>query len=397
MAAPRRILVVRLATLGDLLMATPALRALRTSFPQAHIGVLATPGSVGALRGLDSVDEVLSFDKHAFDRPVDALGRLATATALSRQLRRGNWDTLVLLHHLTTAFGVAKYAALCLASGAPVRVGLDNGRGWFLTHAAQDRGFGWRHEVDYSLDVVEVLGAARPVAPGLELVIGPEDEAWAAACWADLGLAPNEDVVLLGPGSGAFSVARRWMPSHFVEVARALQARQALRPLVVAGVLADEHALARGVASELGPEARVVPPAPTPQALAALLRRGRLLVANDSGPVHLATTVGTPVVAVFGPSNDRAWGPYPPDDARHQVVREQLACSPCIWRGHRFGTPQGCPARTCLAILEPLAVVAAAERALSIAPSALGDTPHPPAPMGLRPLDPGRAHDIALT
>jgi ADP-heptose:LPS heptosyltransferase len=121
-----------------------------------------------------------------------------------------------------------------------------------------------------------------------------------------------------------------------------------------------------------------------------------VLVANDSGPVHLATSVGTPVVAIFGPTNARAWRPYPPDDPRHQVVREQLACSPCIWRGHDFGTPQGCPARTCLAILEPSSVVAAAERALSIVPNAFGDMPHPPAPKGLRPLDPRRMGDIAL-
>jgi heptosyltransferase-2 len=399
---PERILVVKLATLGDLLTATPALRALRVRFPEAHIGVLATPATAIALRGLDSLDEVLSFPKHAFDRPRDALARLPMATELARRLRSGAWDTLVLLHHLTTPFGIAKYAALCLASGAGVRAGLDNGRGWFLTHAAEDRGFGWRHEVDYGLDVVEVLGAARPARPRLELVIGPEDQAWAASCWADLGLAPEQQVVLIVPGSGAYSVARRWAPSRFVEVGRALQARHGLTPLVLAGLLPDEQVLAHQVTAALGPEARVAPPAPSPQALAALLGRVRLLVANDSGPVHVATTVGTPVVAIFGPSNDRAWGPYPPDDPRHQVVREQLACAPCIHRGHAFGTPQGCPARTCLAILEPASVLAAAERALSAsafvsARSASGDTPHPPAPGGSAPRPPGAMLHVALT
>jgi heptosyltransferase-2 len=88
------------------------------------------------------------------------------------------------------------------------------------------------------------------------------------------------------------------------------------------------------------------------------------VVANDGGVVHVATAVGTPVVALFGPSNAQAWGPYPVDDPGHQVVREQLVCSPCIHRGHSFGTPQGCPARTCLALIEPSAVLAAAERAL---------------------------------
>ena len=74
---------------------------------------------------------------------------------------------------------------------------------------------------------------------------------------------------------------------------------------------------------------------------------------------------GIEVVAIFGPSNDRAWGPYPPDSPRHVVVRERLACAPCIHRGHSFGTPQGCPARTCLDLIEPAQVLAAAERVLA--------------------------------
>ncbi len=359
----RRILVVKLASLGDLLTATPALRALRTAHPTAHVSVLATPASARLLRGLDSVDAVISFDKFAFDRPLDAARGLPVAARFARQLRGGGWDALVLLHHLTTPFGVAKYAALTLASGAPRRVGLDNGRGRaFLTHRAVDRGFGWQHEADYWLDVVALLGAIRPARPRLEVAIAPEDEAWAERLWRKL--APGEAVVLM-PGSGAYSLARRWALERFAAVGVALRQRYGLTPLVLSGLAPDEQALARAVWDHIGAAARVVPPAPSPQALAALLRRARLLVANDSGPVHLAAAVGTPVVAIFGPSNHRAWGPYPTDDPRHQVAREPLACAPCIHRGHAFGTPQGCAARTCLAILRPSTVVTAAERALA--------------------------------
>jgi heptosyltransferase-2 len=173
---------------------------------------------------------------------------------------------------------------------------------------------------------------------------------------------------MLVPGSGAFSRARRWAPERFVEVARTLLDRDGLTPLVLSGLDPDERALAQDIAARIGPQARIAPSAPSPQSLGALIRRCRLVVANDSGPVHVATAVGTPVVAIFGPSNDRAWGPYPAHDPHHQVVREVVACAPCIHRGHRFGTPQGCPARTCLAILEVPAVVAAAERALAASP-----------------------------
>jgi ADP-heptose:LPS heptosyltransferase len=358
-----RILVVKLASLGDLLTITPALRALRATFEQAHIGVLTTPNSAPALRGLDSFDELLTFDKFEFDRLSDAGHRLPSAFKLASTLRQGRWQTLVLLHHLTTPFGIAKYGALSLASGAPERVGLDNGRGrWFLTRSAVDRGFGWRHEVDYWLDVVGVLGARHPGEPRLELCVAPDDDGWAAARWASLGL---NQAVMLVPGSGAFSRARRWAADRFAQVGRALLKTHGLTPLVLSGLDADEQALAQQIALAIGPTARAAPAAPSPQALGALIRRCRLVVANDSGPVHVASAVGTPVVALFGPSNDRAWGPYPPHISTHQVVREVLACAPCIHRGHSFGTPQGCPARTCLAMLEVPAVLAAADRALA--------------------------------
>jgi heptosyltransferase-2 len=361
MSAPRRILVVKLATLGDVLTMTPTLRALRTSFPSAHIGVLTTPGGAPVLRGLDTYDQVITFDKFAFDRPRAAWRSLPLALGLARDLRTGDWDTLLMLHHLTTPFGIAKYAALSLGSGAPRRVGLENGRGrWFLTEGAVDRGFGWRHEVDYSLSVAEVLGATYPGTPRLELHIRHEDKAWA------LAHVPQVNAVLLVPGSGAFSTARRWAPQRFAEVGRALLERHGLPPIVLSGLAEDEHVLARQVATGIGSTAAIASAAPSPQALGALVRRCRVVVANDGGVVHVATAVGTPVVAIFGPSNAEAWGPYPADDPRHQVVREQLACAPCIHRGHSFGTPQGCPARTCLALVEASAVVTAAERALGL-------------------------------
>src|ERR1051326_5058998 len=315
MSARERILVVKLATLGDLLTITPALRALRTSVPGAHIGVLTTPGHASALRGLDSYDEIIAFDKYAFDRPADALSKLPTALRFARRLRGGPWDTLVLLHHLTTPFGVAKYAALSLLSGAPRRVGLDNGRGWFLTDSAPDRGFGARHEVDYWLEVAGVLGARHPGAPRLELCVTPDDDAWAE------GRIPS-DAALLVPGSGAYSLARRWAPERFAAVGRALRDRYGLAPVVLSGLAPDEETLARRVASEIG--AQVIPPRRGPQALGALVRRCRLVVANDGGVVHIATAVSTPVVAIFGPSNDRAWGPYPPASSGNQVDRKSV-------------------------------------------------------------------------
>lgn len=204
----------------------------------------------------------------------------------------------------------------------------------------------------------------------MELCITSEDEAWAEARWADTAaqgtgtrMTAKGGVALLVPGSGAFSRARRWAPERFVEVGRRVLAERGLAPLVLEGLEPEEQVLARRIAADIGPGARVIAPAPSPQSLAAFIRRCEVVIANDSGPVHVAAAVGTPVVAIFGPSNHRAWGPYPPGEQRNQVVREQVVCQPCIHRGHEFGTPQGCPARTCLALVQPDAVMRALESA----------------------------------
>ena len=370
----KRILAVKLADLGDLLSVTPALRALRNGHPEAHIAALVTPSSAGILAGSTAIDEIIPFEKALFDRPLAAPRSAPAALALARELRGGSWDALALFHHLTTPFGVAKYAALTLASGAPVRAGLDNGRGWFLTRRVRDDGFGARHEVDYWLAVAEALGG-RNADPRLEIRVEPEDRAWASAALAEAGLA-GRDVAIVHPGTGAFSLARRWPAERFAAVARELRTRYGLEALVVRGPAPDEDALARQVAGEAvesGYGLPVVGPTPTLGALVALLGHARVFVGNDSGVMHLATAARVPVVAIFGPSNDRAWGPYPPTAPRHAIVREQLACAPCTHRGHDFGTPEGCPARTCLDLVEPADVLAAIDRVLRATGDARGE------------------------
>jgi heptosyltransferase-2 len=360
---PQRILVVKLADLGDLLTATAALRALRHSFPDARIEALITPSSASLLEGSDLVDRLVPFDKFVFDHPGRAAWALPAALTLGRRLHEQHYDTLLLFHHLTTAFGTAKYAALALASGAPIRAGLDNGRGWFLTRRAEDRGFGERHEVDYWLEVARTIGATNP-RPRLEIPISPDQRAAARQRWADLGL-DSAPTALLHPGSGAFSLARRWPAERYAALGNRLASELGLRLAVLAGPAPGEASLVRSVLAGLSVPAALVEGVPSPRELAALLRQATIFIGNDSGVMHLAAAVEIPIVAIFGPTNHRAWGPYPPDEPRHAVVREPLACSPCIHQGHSFGRPAGCPARTCLDLVEVDQVLRAAEHVLA--------------------------------
>lgn len=351
-----RFLVVKLGDLGDVLTATPALRALRLTYPRARIDTLVTPIGASALEGLDSVDDRIAFEKAWFDRPRPAPRSAVAALRLAARLRRARYDRVFLLHHLFTPIGRAKYAALLAAAGSPWRGGLAEDSVVFLTDRARDEGYGVKPEADYWLDVAALAGARNP-APHLELRVGAR-AAEEARRW------DGDPLVVLYPGSGAYSPARRWPAARYVALGRRLGARLGPRGriLIVGGE--DERALASAVRDGIGGGAVSLAGQTDLQTLAAILRRADLFVGNDGGVMHVAGAVDTPIVAIFGPSNHVSWGPYPAakagDKPRSIVVRADLPCAPCLYRGYLPGTREGCPSRDCLDQVSVDAVLAAA-------------------------------------
>lgn len=348
-----RFLVVKLADLGDVLTATPALRALRQTYPGARIDALVTPVGATALDGLDSVDGRISFEKSSFDQIRPSAGSALAGIRLADRLRRARYDRVFLLHHQFTLAGRAKYAALLTATASPWRGGLAEGPRPFLTAFARDGGYGVKHEADYWLDVVGLAGA-RNLDPRLELWVGD-----AAECDADMLLDRELDrqgtgtLIALYPGSGTYSLARRWPAGRFGELGRRLRdgLGESTRILVVGNE--SERVVAAEVCARTGAGAVDLAGRTNLRTLAAVLRRCDLFIGNDGGVTHVANAVATPAVAIFGPSNHRAWGPYaavnaPSPPPRSVVVRADLPCSPCQYRGFLPGARNGCPSRDCL-------------------------------------------------
>ncbi len=361
-ALPERVLVVKLAEIGDALLITPALRALRRGLPATRLDVLMTSGGAAILRDSGLCDNVVVFDKHRFDRPAGLLrpANLRYAAALGRTLRGGRYDAVVLFHHLSTRFGALKYALFCYAAGAPRRLGLDNGRGFFLTESVPDRGYGARHELDYALEVASLLVPAPERVPPV-LAIADDDRRRAAALLA--GVPGNGPLVALYPGSGAYAPARRWPVARFAELADAL-AGDGARLILVGG--AEEAGVRRALLEQMRHAEQVLDLGgrTSLRELAAVLEQCDLFVGNDGGVLHMAATAGTPVVAPYGPTDPRAWGPWAPErwhvadrfpngvevlrSGPHITLRAAIPCSPCIYRGTNLGSPNGCPDRTCL-------------------------------------------------
>ena len=352
---PHRILAIKLADMGDLLLITPALRALRQAYPAATLDVLVTPRSAAALDNLALVDNLLLFDKYPFDYPLQALrsGRWGKLLRFARRLRARQYNTVILFHHLSLQFGALKHAALTLATGAARRIGLDNGQSWFLTHRVPDPGFGAKHELDFWLDLAAAAGAPAG-SRHVEIELTDADRAVAT----ELLPVTDRPTIALHPGSGGYSLARRWELEKFAQLGHRLSSRARL---VVVGVPADG---ADELAAQLGDCALDLSGRTTVAQLAAVLARCDLLVGADSGVLHVASAVGAPTVALFGPTNHRAWAPALPPD-KLNIVRSGSACSPCAYTHHGLGAPEGCPQRTCMAMITVGQVQAAVELTLA--------------------------------
>jgi heptosyltransferase-2 len=332
---------------GDAVMATPALRALRTHFRGAHLVGVAKPYVAEVYAGGDWLDELLSC------APTWGQGLAATAW----RLRRRGIDLAVLL---ANSFRVALIAWL---GGCRQRVGYARyGRSPLLTETlAPLRDDGGRLKPSPVLDaynrLAEHVGCSRPTR-FLELFTTPADEAAASSIWERGRLDAYPEVICLNPGA-AFGAAKHWPSEYFARLGRSLAGQRQSGVLVLCGP--SEQSLARDIAAQAAH--------PAVQALAeladrdtggpglsigltkALVRRTDLLVTTDSGPRHFAAAFDRPVITLFGPTHIAWTETYHP---RAVHLQKPVECGPCQLRV--------CPLdHRCMTRLTPDEVYAAAE------------------------------------
>ncbi len=362
--ASERILLVQLADIGDLVLATPAMAALREAKPKARIDLLAFA------HALPIVPDGLVDAQHALNRAPGSASRAFFQPGnlwRSAALRRNHYDTVVFFHHFTLRAGVFKFWLIARACGARRIVGLRNRNIGFLTDSINDAGFGAKHQAQYWLDLVSLIGAdpeARPAQVQREAFAEPSLEAAAKG---------GRPLVVMHTGGGSNNAARRWPSERFTAVARELQAQHgALIALVGERADAPLNSTWRetDVVDLLGATS-------LPQ-LADVIARAELYIGADSGVTHIAAATGTPLISVFGPSNADAWRPWA-IGSHATVIRSGVACSPCSYVGHSIGAREGCSARTCMKLVSARQVLEAAKAMLK-APgeTVMSKAPAPP-------------------
>jgi lipopolysaccharide heptosyltransferase II len=313
---PCRILVIKPCCLGDVLLTTPVLAALRARYPRSTIHYAVGRHAAPAIAGHPDVARLIDAGPGA--------GRdRRSLVGLLRRMRAGRYDICLVLERSPL------FATLPLLAGIAVRAGIDSsGRGFALNvRVPWDESL---HEADLYLSVAGALGCPT-TGHHLRFVPGAAAERAADPLRHAYGL--RDPMVVIAPGGGTNPgmdlPEKRWLPERFAALADRLHG-EAGATIVLLGGSADRP-LCRQVAETMAaPSVDLSGDAPFAER-GALLRRAALYVGNDSGPTHLAAAVDCPVVAIFGPTDVGLYGPY---HAVARAVRRPLPCSPCFVHGH---------------------------------------------------------------
>ncbi len=307
-----RILIIKPSSLGDIVHALPTVSALRRRFPSAKLTWLVKREWAEVLDGNSDIDDVMAVDLSLGGWP----------TAMTR-VRAGRFELVVDLQ------GLLRSAVLGWVAGAPVRIGFANGREgspWFYTDRVAVPNASM-HSVDRYLLIAQFLGASpeRPGTSAFPLPHDPLAEARINALLESEGV--QSETVLVAVNPSARWDTKQWPVESFAVVADHLQEEREARVVVVGGY--KDRPIVEQVLRHMRTAPINLAGETTVKELIVLLRRSRVLITNDSGPMHLAAAAGTPVVALFGPTDPARTGPY---GGGHTVLRSGVPCSPCFSR-----------------------------------------------------------------
>ena len=311
----RYILIRATNWVGDAILTTPAIRAIRKNFPHSEITMLAKPWVVPVFEKNPHVDHIMIYDSN--DRHKGWRGKWR----LIQEIKKRNFDLAVLFQNAVEA------AMVALLSHIPLRLGYStDGRGLFLTHSVPVRRhakFKNIHEIDYYLDILTPFGLT-PDGKGLTLKINESNHRTADALLAKYGISKRDQIVGINPGA-TYGSAKRWFPERYAALADKIQEYYGAHILVF-GSLGEKEIGQKVTALIKKPAVNLCGRTTLGEAMA-LIDKCHLFITNDSGLMHVAAALGIPLVAIFGPTNPQTTGPIGP---KSRIVRVPVSCSPCL-------------------------------------------------------------------
>ena len=301
------ILLIRLSSLGDVLLTTPAIRTLRQRLPRTKISMLTDEPYRDLVNQNPHLDEVLTVNRK--DKG------LAPSLQLINLLRSKKFDVVF---DFQRKFGTSLISWL---TQAKIRVGFHRPNGYLLTTPVEIDRHNRQHVIDDYFQLLGVVGIPADDRE-LELHVSQENRAFAAQ---KIG---QESVAIPGPTLGLFPGAswefKQWPPQRFVEIGRRYIQDYQGRVLVFGS--SAERALSEHIAEQIGASAKSLAGEFRLGQLAGFIEHCDLFIANDTGPMHMATALGIPTICLFGPGNYHKFRPL---SSKHISLRYEVACSPC--------------------------------------------------------------------
>jgi ADP-heptose:LPS heptosyltransferase len=313
-----KILIVLIAGIGDLILASKSIRAIRNGYPDAEIHLLTSTEAASLAVNYPYIDYVHTFPVRELRKDKSFLFSILRNV---HDLRKINFDLCMNLYRVGSLSGAAKMGILFSLLKAKRKIGHDkDGFGLFLTEKVSCGVFKGCHVVDAMQEIASQAGGATDDR-GLDVFWSPK----ITAKW-DTFFAQTEGKNLVGINPGGDRENRRWAPDRFAAVAEKI-IEQFHSGVILLGGQADRHIAASiecGIHSDIVNLSGKIPLEELPYVISRL----DLLITNDSGPMHIAAATKTPLVAIFGPEDPRLFGPYTAP-ALYRVIQKELPCRPC--------------------------------------------------------------------
>ena len=319
-----KILIINPFGIGDVLFTTPLVSNIHRAYPNARIVYIGNTRTKDFLSQNPQINDVLSYDRDEFvavykKNPVAFIKKWMDFIF---KIRRERFDC-VFDFSLNASFGWMTYCC-----GIPKRIGYDyRGRGRLLTHKITLKGFEGRHVIDYYLDLLK-LADIPIIDRQMQLPLTEADLLWAKAWIKDKGI-DKQLLIAVIPGGGASWGAqaknKRWPAEKYGDLVHKIIAQTKAAVILMGD--AKEEPLCAQVARLASSPVYVAVGQTSIVQMAALLKQCRLVVLNDGGPLHVAVASQVPTVSIFGPVDEKVYGPYPSEG--HSVVKANLACQPC--------------------------------------------------------------------
>ncbi|MCK5083465.1 MAG: lipopolysaccharide heptosyltransferase II [Candidatus Omnitrophica bacterium] len=304
----KRILVVNVNWLGDVIFSSPIFKALKEAYPEAHISCLAVPRVKDVLESIPYVDEIIVYDEK--DRHWHPLAKLG----LIWKLRCRHFDVAFLLHRSLTR------ALMVFFAGIPQRVGYDaKGRGRFLTHQTEPLE-GQVHRSNYYLNIFESYGV-KINDRQCQLKVLPETEEDVKKVLRSIGIPEDDLVIIVNPG-GNWDL-KRWSPSSYAHLVAGLVERSNTT-VIITGAKKDVSLAKEIIGSGLEKVVDLTGKTNLKQ-LMALMKNADLVISGDSGPLHIADSLGTEVIGLFGPTRPEITGPK--GSGWVHIIQKDLGCN----------------------------------------------------------------------